>query len=141
MKIKASKIFFLLYDRLVYQYQELGAHVEQIDVVCGLLLSLGSQYSTIVTTLESLHPQCSSSETLKLRLASDPVLRIYDEKAETELHTDASKYGYGAAPLQKSDDDQFDPIAYMSQHTSGAERNYRAFHLETLAVICAVEKF
>ncbi|GFV12853.1 retrovirus-related Pol polyprotein from transposon 412 [Trichonephila clavipes] len=33
---------------------------------------------------------------LKKALTSDPVLGMYDEKASTEIHTDASGYGIGA---------------------------------------------
>ncbi|XP_058128665.1 uncharacterized protein LOC131292920 [Anopheles ziemanni] len=38
---------------------------------------------------------------LKEILASEPVLRLYDREAETKLHTDASKEGYGAVLLQR----------------------------------------
>lgn len=85
--------------------------------------------------------QRSSFNTLKRVLVTDPVLKIYDEKAETELHTDASKDGYGAVLMQKDECDKFHPVAYMSQQTSSAERNYSAYHLEVLAVVRAVEKF
>ncbi|XP_047027973.1 uncharacterized protein K02A2.6-like [Helicoverpa zea] len=39
--------------------------------------------------------------TLKNKLASKPVLKIYDSKAPTELHTDASCVAYAAILLQK----------------------------------------
>lgn len=38
---------------------------------------------------------------LKLALINKPVLKLYKSGAETELHTDASKFGYGAILLQK----------------------------------------
>ncbi|KAK9701289.1 RNase H-like domain found in reverse transcriptase [Popillia japonica] len=41
---------------------------------------------------------------LKELLTNGPVLAIYDPEKETELHTDASKFGYGAILLQKGDD-------------------------------------
>ena len=37
----------------------------------------------------------------KQTLISEPVLRLYDREAETEVHTDASKYGFGAALMHK----------------------------------------
>lgn len=43
---------------------------------------------------------------LKLKLSENPVLSLYRVGAETELHTDASKYGYGAILLQRNKDDQ-----------------------------------
>lgn len=85
--------------------------------------------------------QRRSFEKLKECLVSDPVLKIYDPDAETELHTDASKEGYGAVLLQKSDDGRFHPIYYMSKQTTSAEKNYSAYHLEVLAVVRAVERF
>lgn len=45
-------------------------------------------------------------ERLKVRLMNDPVLKIYQQNAETELHTDASKFGFGAVLLQRCNDDQ-----------------------------------
>lgn len=108
-------------------------------------------YATISKPLTSLlqkgvefvfgEEQRSSFDELKRCLVTDPVLQIYDESAETELHTDASKYGYGAVLMRKSDDDKFHPVAFMSQQTSNAEKNYSAYHLEVLAVVRAVEKF
>lgn len=85
--------------------------------------------------------QKRSFEQLKDCLTSDPVLKIYCPGAETELHTDASKEGFGAVLLQKSEDEKFHPISYMSQQTSVAEKNYSAYHLEVLAVVRAVAKF
>lgn len=53
---------------------------------------------------------------LKAILTSEPILRIYKLEAITELHTDASKLGYGAILLQKDAvDDDFCPIYYMSR--------------------------
>lgn len=46
-----------------------------------------------------------SFEQLKSELSRDPVLKILNQKFETELHTDAYKDGFGAILLQKSLDD------------------------------------
>ncbi|GFT58233.1 hypothetical protein TNCV_1182751 [Trichonephila clavipes] len=40
---------------------------------------------------------------LKKALTSDPVLGMYDERASTEIHTDASGYGIGAVPSTNSE--------------------------------------
>lgn len=85
--------------------------------------------------------QSGSFEQLKGCLVSDPVLKIYDAAAETEVHTDASKEGYGAVLLQRDCDGKFHPVYYMSQKTKSAEKNYSAYHLEVLAVVNAVERF
>ncbi|KAG5867576.1 hypothetical protein JTB14_033256 [Gonioctena quinquepunctata] len=59
-----------------------------------------------------------------------------------ELHTDASKYGYGAGLLQKSNEDgRFHPVYYMSKKTTPAEEKYSSYELEVLAIIQTVKKF
>ncbi|XP_043279405.1 uncharacterized protein K02A2.6-like [Venturia canescens] len=82
-----------------------------------------------------------SFERLKQILTSEPVLRIYRPDAETELHTDASKEGYGAALLQKGEDDEhFHAVYFTSRKTSDAEKKLHSYELEALAVIQAVKK-
>ena len=43
---------FLKFDKLVREYRATGAVLEVLDVVCHLLVTLGSSYSTVVTALE-----------------------------------------------------------------------------------------
>lgn len=79
---------------------------------------------------------------LKHKLAMKPVLEIYDPEAATELHCDASKFGYGAVLLQKSkDDNEYHPIYFMSRKTTTAEEKYSSYELEVLAVVNALKKF
>lgn len=81
-------------------------------------------------------------ETLKFKLSNDPVLRLYNQDAETILMTDASKFGFGMILMQRDDeDDQFHPIYYASTKTSETEEKYDSYTLETLAVVKALEKF
>lgn len=42
--------------------------------------------------------------TLKEKLCNDPLLKLYNPHYETELHTDASSFGYGACLMQKHSD-------------------------------------
>ena len=81
-------------------------------------------------------------EQLKIALASTPVLRLYKVGAETELHTDASKFGYGAILLQKDDGDGgLHPIYFASGKTTPAEERYSSYELEVLAIIKSLKKF
>ncbi|XP_076627732.1 uncharacterized protein LOC143344962 [Colletes latitarsis] len=78
----------------------------------------------------------------KEALLKRPVLRIYRPERETELHTDASMYGYGAIFLQRdSEDDALHPVYYASGMTSTAEQRYPSYELEVLAIIRALRKF
>lgn len=79
---------------------------------------------------------------LKDKLIHRPILTIYDPNAETELHTDASKVGIGGILMQRSGKDgPFQPVAFYSRQNSPEERNFHAFELETLAVVCSLKKF
>lgn len=39
------------------------------------------------------HDQRTAFETLKTKICERPVLMLYNKQAETEVHTDTSKYG------------------------------------------------
>jgi len=78
---------------------------------------------------------------MKLNLSRSPVLKIFNLKDETELHTDVCK-GFGAILLQKSpDDDKWHSIHYMSHKTTEIESRYTSYELEVLTVIKVLEKF
>lgn len=83
-----------------------------------------------------------SFEQLKSDLSHSPVLKIFNPKFETELHTDACKDGFGAILMQRSpDDNKLHPVYYMSRKTTETESRYTSYELEVLAVIRALEKF
>ncbi|GFT93470.1 retrovirus-related Pol polyprotein from transposon opus [Trichonephila clavipes] len=58
---------------------------------------------------------------LKKALTSDPVLGMYDERASTEIHTDASGYGIGAVLVQIQNNVE-KVIAYASRTLTKAEK-------------------
>lgn len=79
---------------------------------------------------------------LKTILSNGPVLKLYRLQAETELHTDASMYGFGAILLQRdSDDNKFYPVYFASGKTTPAESRYSSYELEVLAIVKALRKF
>lgn len=80
--------------------------------------------------------------TLRTALTEAPVLQLYKQQRETELHTDASKNGYGAILLQRNpESNQLHPVYYMSRKTTPAEEKYSSYELEFMAVVKALEKF
>lgn len=79
---------------------------------------------------------------LKQSLSSPPVLSIYNQNADTEIHCDASINGYGCILLQKSiTDNALHPVYFMSKKTSDAEKKYSSYELEVLAIVKALQKF
>lgn len=68
-------------------------------------------------------------------MSHGPVLKIFNQKLETELHTDACKDGFGAILLQKNpDDNKLHPVYYMSHKMTEAESRYTSYELKVLAV-------
>lgn len=85
--------------------------------------------------------QEASFKTLKDNLCADPVLKIYNPKYETELHTDASALGYGGCLLQKQNDDgQFHPVYFLSFKTTPSESKLHSYELEVYAIIKCLER-
>lgn len=85
--------------------------------------------------------QISSFEKLKKLLTDKPILIIFSPDRETELHTDASKIGFGAILMQKSQvDSQFHPVYFYSKKTTPAQANYCSYELEVLAIVGALKK-
>lgn len=126
--------------------------VQQFLGLTGYFRKFIHGYSTIAKPLSDLtrkenkfvfeKEQKAAFEILKQRLSNDPILRIYRDDAETQLHTDASKVGFGAILMQKDkDDDKFHPVYYMSEKTSRYEEKMDSYMLEVLAVVKALKKF
>lgn len=76
---------------------------------------------------------------LKTKLTSEPTLRIYSRNAKTELHTDASKDGFGAILMQEFEDVWY-PVYFWSKKTTEAESKLHSFHLEIKAAFLAMKK-
>lgn len=83
--------------------------------------------------------QKTSFSTLKDILCTEPILKVFDPSCESELHTDASKNGYGACLMQLHDGKWF-PVFYLSKRTTSSEQNYSSYELEILAIIYALRK-
>lgn len=86
----------------------------------------------------------SAIKQLKSMLTKEPVLVLYWIGAETQLHTNTSKQGYGVILLQRGSEDQrFQPvfIYYANRTTTSAEEKYASYDLEVLAIVKVLRKF
>ena len=87
--------------------------------------------------------QESAFNTLKMRLATAPILRLPDPCKPYILRTDASDasdVGLGAVLMQTEDGVKF-PVYYASRKLLPREAAYAVIERECLALVWAVEKF
>ncbi len=110
--------------------------VKNYAIIARLLTNLLKKDA--IFKLES--KEYAAIENLKSALCEDPVLRIYCRGASTELHTDASKDGFGATLLQNFED-QLHPLFYWSKKTSPSESGRNSYILEVKAAYLAMKKF
>ena len=135
-----------------YPVPKTQKQVQRLLGLCGYFRKFIRGYAAIAKPLSDLlrkgatfkwtSEQEKSWQQLKQALITAPVLHLYRPDRETELHTDASKDGYGAILLQRCPTDkEMHPVYYMSRKTTTAEKNYHSYELETLAIVKALEKF
>lgn len=87
------------------------------------------------------YPQEKAFRELKVRLTTAPVLAVFDPAKETIITADASAFGIGAALLQRQEDNNIRPIAYVSRSLSDSKKRYAQIEKEALALTWACEKF
>ena len=88
---------------------------------------------------ETTHEQAFGK--LKDAMCSEALLAHYDLQRPTVLQVDASGVGLGAVLLQKQENGELRPIAFMSRKLTPAESRYAQIEREALAVVFGVTKF
>ena len=78
--------------------------------------------------------------TVKETLITSPVLALFDPNLETALTADASSYSLGAVLLQKQENGELQPVAFISRSMSPTERRYAQIEKEALAFTWACER-
>lgn len=85
--------------------------------------------------------QKNAFEILKEKMATGPVLKIFNPDLNTELHCDASSKAIAAILMQYHPDTGLHPVHYMSKKMNEAQSKYSSYELEALAVVEGVKKF
>lgn len=81
-------------------------------------------------------------QTLKSKIVERPVLMIYQPNAETQLHTDASKFATAAILMQRNpEDNEFHPVLFMSKVTTKDQQKWFSYELEMYAIFLAITKW
>lgn len=124
-------------------------HVQSFLGLAGYFRKFVKDFASIAKPLSELtkndvrfvfgETQKNAFNQLKEKLCSEPVLKIFDPEKNTELHTDASKAGYGACLLQEYNR-AWHPVFYLSKKTTTSEENYSSYELEVLAIVYALRK-
>ena len=78
-------------------------------------------------------------DTLRTAFISAPILALWDPDCPTRIEVDASGFATGGALLQQSKDGVWHPVAFRSSSMQAAERNYKIYDREMLAIIAALK--
>lgn len=86
------------------------------------------------------HAQRDAFQKVKDLVTKSPVLAIFDPTKTTTISSDSSSYGLGACLLQKQENGDNRPIAYISRTLTQTERRYANIEREALGVAWACAK-
>lgn len=69
----ALREHFLTFERLMREYKSTGVNLEDVDIVCYLLVTLGTKYSAVVTAIETMPTEKLTMEFVKCRLLDEEI--------------------------------------------------------------------
>ncbi|KAK9680835.1 hypothetical protein QE152_g38802 [Popillia japonica] len=72
--------YFIKFDEVVRELKSVGAKLEDVDIVCHLLLTLPKSFDPIVTALETLEPARLTLEFVKGKLLDHEAKRVNDPR-------------------------------------------------------------
>jgi len=80
--------------------------------------------------------QRAAFKNIKRELSHTPVLKLFDPRAHTKLHTDASQHGIAGMLVQHSSELEPFTLEYaVSKRTTPEESHYHLSKLELLAIV------
>lgn len=86
---------FIKFDRLIRLYRNAGGQMDDVDVVCRLLLSVGSEYDAVITSIESQPEDQLTMDFVKCRLLDEEIKRK-STSANHIVKSEAAAFSGGA---------------------------------------------
>ena len=83
--------------------------------------------------------QQEAFQSLKDTFTNAPILVLWNPNYPTRLEVDASGFATGGTLLQQQPDGLWHPVAFRSASMDPAERNYKIYDREMLAIIEALK--
>ena len=74
-------------------------------------------------------------EVLKQKVIENAILLIPDNTKPFQVETDASNFAIGAILSQPNQQNKWQPVVFISKSLSSAERNYKVYDKEMLAIM------
>lgn len=75
---------FFKFEETVREIKTVGTKLDQMDIICQLLLTLPKEYNAIVTTLETLQPEKLNLEFVKGKLLDQEIKRKNQQVSNSE---------------------------------------------------------
>jgi hypothetical protein len=85
--------------------------------------------------------QQQAFEELRRRVTSTPILILPTDSEPFRVEADSSDFATGAVLSQRSEDDKWHPVAYLSKSLNAVEWNYEIHDKEMLAIVRALEEW
>ena len=123
--------------------------VQSFNGFCNFYRRFVKDYSKIVRPLTQLTrkaewtwgpEQENAFNTLKNVISTEPVLALPQDNCPFRVEADSSNFAIGAVLSQKVDN-KWRPVAFMSKALQEAERNYKIYDKELLAIVTALEEW
>ena len=77
---------------------------------------------------------------IKKAITESPILVLFDPKMETIVAADASSYGLGAVLLQRQNNREIKPIAFVSRALTPTESRYAQIEKDALGITWVCER-
>lgn len=78
---------FLKFDGMIRDLRSTGATLEETDVVCHLLLTMPSEYETVVTAIETMHAEQLTLSFVKRRLQEEELKKQSGKRVKSEVQS------------------------------------------------------
>ena len=116
--------FCNFYQPFIYQFSHIARPLNELTRKDTLWIWEGRQQEAF--------------ETLRKRIASEPVLKQPQLDQQFKVEVDASGYVIGGVLMQRDEKGKRHPVAYFSSTLNKAKRNYNIYTLELYAIVRAL---
>jgi len=121
----------------------ISLHHENLTECRGFVgfLNFHQQFIKEGNTLEMEEKEQQAFNTLKAKVAEEPMLLFPQMTKPFKMEVDASAIEIGAVLNQKGEDNKLHPVVYYSKSFTTTEQNYDIYDQELLAIVKVLQQW